>query len=156
MGTYAKSTTVSSGQSRAEIERTLERYGAGAFMYGWEGSKAVIGFEYDSRRYRIVLMLPDKEGFSVTETGRLRSSSKAVQDAWEQACRQRWRALALWVKAVLEASEVGITTVDQALQPFILLPNGATVGEWMRPQIAQVYMTGTMPPLLLDRPGNNA
>ena len=35
MTQFAASTTVSSNASREEIERTLIRYGAEQFMYGW-------------------------------------------------------------------------------------------------------------------------
>ena len=38
-GRYAAQTEVSSDRSRAEIERTLRKYGATAFAYGWEGNR---------------------------------------------------------------------------------------------------------------------
>jgi hypothetical protein len=37
---FAEKTTVSSDKSRAEIERTLSRYGASSFMYGWNQAHA--------------------------------------------------------------------------------------------------------------------
>jgi len=39
---YAQHTSVSSERSRMEIERTLKRYGAKAFIYGWEEKHAKI------------------------------------------------------------------------------------------------------------------
>ena len=39
MSRYAEQTSVAAERSRAEIEGTLTRYGATAFMYGW-GSTA--------------------------------------------------------------------------------------------------------------------
>lgn len=160
MSQYAKDTEVPSDRSRAEIERTLERYGAGAFMYGWQGVQAVIGFEINSRRYRIMIPLPDKAAreFQFTPERGTRRAPDAARSAWEQATRQRWRAAALWIKAVLEAAESGIVTLEEALQPFVVLPNGRTVGEWMEPQIEQAYMSGRMPPMLpgLPAPGETA
>ncbi len=150
MPIYAKNTEVSAGNSRNEIERTLQRYGAGAFMYGWEGSRAVIMFEIRGKRYRMALPLPDRNSqeFRLTPSrGNVRSQA-AAETAWEQATRQRWRAMALWIKAVLEAAESGITTLEIALQPYVLLPNGRTVGEFMAPQIEAAYETGRMPPML--------
>lgn len=44
MTRYAETTTVTSDASRGEIERTLTRYGADGFMYGWDQSRAVLGF----------------------------------------------------------------------------------------------------------------
>ena len=44
MPTYAKDTEVPIDRSKSEIERILQRYGATAFMYGWNEGKAIIGF----------------------------------------------------------------------------------------------------------------
>ena len=148
MPTYAQNTEVPADRSIGEIERTLERYGATAFMYGWDGGRAVISFEFDRRRYRIVIPLPNKGEFTVTDSGRARTSKQATQAAWEQAVRQRWRALALYIKAILEADEAGIISIEDALQTYTVMPNGKTLGEWIAPQIEEYYRTGKMPPLL--------
>ena len=39
-------------------------------------------------------------------------------------------------------------TLEDALQTFVMLPNGRTVGEWLGPQIDEVYRTSQMPQLL--------
>ena len=105
MSRYAENTSVSADKSRSEIERaTLQRYGATGFMYGWEGSKAIIAFKMANRQIRFILTMPsqDDDQFRLTPgKGRERSASQAFA-AWEQATRQRWRALALAVKAKLE------------------------------------------------------
>lgn len=44
MSRYAADTSVSVERSKAEIEKTLTRYGASAFAYGWEGDEAMIQF----------------------------------------------------------------------------------------------------------------
>ena len=49
---YAEKTTVSTEKSRAEIERTLTRYGADQFMYGWDQEQAVIGFRLVGRQIK--------------------------------------------------------------------------------------------------------
>ncbi len=149
MGTYANKTEVSASKSRDEIERTLRRYGTSGFMYGWDDghpgdnernhvpAKAMIQFRTDTpagfRQVKIVIPMPDP---------------KAAEKAYEQATRQRWRALALVVKAKLEAVESGITTFDEEFLAHIVMPNGRTVYEETRPQIAQAYETGEMPRLL--------
>ena len=149
---YAADTQVSSDKSIMEIKHTLGRYGASAFMFGEDdvSKKAVVSFKVGKLFYKIILPLPDKNAREFTHTperGKLRSP-QAAEGAWEQAIRQRWRALSLWIKAVLEAAESGITTLEEALQPFILLPDGQTVGEWMQPQIERAYLTGEMPSFL--------
>lgn len=83
----------------------------------------------------------------MTPTGRDRTE-KSQYDAWEQACRQRWRALLLVIKAKLEATECGISSFESEFMANIVLPDGTTAGDFMLPQIAEVYKNGTMPPML--------
>ncbi len=150
MTRFAESTTVSSEKSRAEVERTVSRYGADGFMYGWTDGNAVVAFRMSNRHVKFVLPMPDRQAREFTHTperGTARSASKA-EAAYEQAVRQRWRALALVIKAKLEAVESGITEFDDEFLAHIVLPDGKTVGEVMRPQIAVAYDSGKMPPLL--------
>lgn len=109
---YASSTTVNSDQSRREIEATLRRYGATAFAYGWEGSRASIGFHTRDRSVRFVLPMPDRNERRFTHSSRGLRQQKVADAMWEQACRQSWRALALVIKAKLEAVAAGITTFE--------------------------------------------
>jgi hypothetical protein len=144
---YASNTEVTSDRSREEIARTLERYGAKSFVYGWQEGQAVVQFEMKDRRIRFVLPLPTEAEFSATPTGRQRRG-RAASDAHQQATRQRWRALALAIKAKLESVASEIETFEDAFMAQIVLPNGGTVGDFMRNQIAAAYTTGAMPPML--------
>lgn len=149
MTRYAAETTVASDRSRAEIEKILERYGATSFMYGWQSGRARVAFEMHNRHIRFDLPLPDRsdDEFQWTTQGRRRTDN-AAREAYEQAVRQRWRALALVIKAKLEAVESGISEFETEFMAHILLPSGETVGEVMTPQIAESYRTGHMPALL--------
>jgi hypothetical protein len=150
-GRYASATDVPTSRSRDEIERILSRYGASHFAYGTDPDGATIGFAANGKAVRFYLPLPrrDWEQFLLTPTGRDRSETAARQ-AWEQACRQSWRALALVVKAKLEAVAAGITTFEDEFLAHMILPDGSTFGEWARPQLDAVYANGgrTMPALL--------
>jgi len=148
-GTYAAQTAVTSEKSRNEIERTLTRYGASSFAYGWQGSQAMIGFAMDGRQIRFLLPLPDPadRAFTRTPTGRGRSTTEAAK-AHEQAVRQRWRALALIVKAKLEAVESGIVTFEDEFAMHMILPDGRRVAEHVMPAIASAYATGHVPAML--------
>lgn len=150
MSQYAANTDVSADRSRAEIDRTLQRYGATGFMYGWEGTKAIVAFKMKDRQIRFTLEMPnrDERRFWVTPGRHQKRSETQAYAAWEQATRQRWRALALAVKAKLEAVEAGIATFEQEFMAHIVLPDGRTVGDAMIPQIATAYETGLMPKLL--------
>lgn len=147
MGRYANKTQVSCEKSRAEIEWVLKRYGAGSFAYMTKGDMAMIAFEVHSRRIQMMVPLPDPEQFERNKLGHSRPKELAMK-SWDQACRQRWRALALVVKAKLEAVESGVATFDHEFMPYTLLPNGKTVGDFMLPQIEKSYASGDMPPLL--------
>ncbi|HLL69105.1 MAG TPA: hypothetical protein VK453_25820 [Micromonosporaceae bacterium] len=150
MSRYAERTEVTSDRSRGEIERTLRRYGATAFAYGWTDTAATVMFEMANRRVKFVLPLPDRQDRAFTHTpGKgLRRAPDAAEREWEQAQRQRWRALALVIKAKLEAVEAGITTVEQEFLAHIVLPDGSTVGDWAAPQLAMAYESGSMPALM--------
>lgn len=150
MAKYAESTEVSSDRSRAEIEKTLARYGASKFMYGWEEEKAVIGFVMSGRQIKFVLTLPDRSSRDITHTperGTLRSKEQQER-VYEQTVRQRWRALALLIKAKLEAIEDGISVFESEFLNKTVLPNGMTVEEYMLPQVEKCYLTAKMPSML--------
>lgn len=148
-GKYAERTTVPADRSRAEIERILSRYGADTFGYVNQRNRVTIMFEVHGRRVRFDLPLPspDDPEFRLTPTRKRRSDTEAER-AYEQAIRQRWRALSLVIKAKLEAIETGLVTFEEEFLAHLVLPAGSTVGQWLGPQIARVYDTGQMPPML--------
>ena len=149
MTKYAADTAVSQETSRAEIERTLKRYGATSFMYGSDATRAMIGFIIQDRQVRFFLAMPDPNDRAFTQHSRGRRTPEAAHKAWEQAGRQRWRALALVIKAKLEAVAAGITTVEDEFLAHTMLPNGQTFGDWAKPQLAVAYEQGAMPTSLL-------
>jgi hypothetical protein len=137
-GQYAAATDVSSEQSAMEIQRTLKRYKATSFMYGYAVGKASIAFSLPGVMIRIEIEMPDPDAdeFRLTpQTRRVRTRESQAQ-AYEQAVRQRWRALSLVVKAKLEAVESGISTVQKEFLSFIVVPGGETVGDKVIPRLA--------------------
>lgn len=143
MSRYAATTSVSVERSRNEIETTLVRYGASQFMYGWEGSGAIIAFVVNTpqgkRQVRFELPLPSRDERRFTHHSRGRRTALEAERQWEQACRQRWRALLLVVKAKLEAVESGIATFEDEFLAYIMLPDGGTVGQLLGPQLEAAY-----------------
>ena len=98
---------------------------------------------------KFVLTLPDPNDREFTHHSRGERAPAAAEKAWEQASRQRWRALALVIKAKLEAVAAGITTVEDEFLSHTVLPDGSTVGQWAAPQLALAYEQRTMPTALL-------
>lgn len=148
MAKYAQNTSVSVGKSKNEIERILQRYGAKQFIQGWDQQMAYVGFVFKERTIKLRLTLPPREDFTKTPAGRKRRNPDDALRAWEQACRQLWRAQALVIKAKLEAVESGIAAFEDEFLAYTCLPGGQTVSELIQPQIVESISSGKMPKLL--------
>ena len=151
MTKYAATTDVSPDRRRTEIEKTLARYGATAFGYATTGARAQVIFEMNGRRMRLDVALPDRQDRQFTHLPkyphRERSESMA-QARYEQVVRQRWAALALWIKAQCEAIDSEVVTAEQAFLGWLVLPDNRTLAEKIAPQIDAAYNSGTMPALM--------
>lgn len=147
MAKYAADTGVSVERSRAEIEAILRRYKADAFGYATNANGATVMFTLAGRHIKFILPLPDPQAREFTHTPAQQQvrTRESAERAWEQACRQRWRALALVIKAKLEAVSAGITTIEDEFLAHTLLPDGSTMGQWAKPQIEEAYRIGAMP-----------
>lgn len=148
-GEYAKNTQVSVEQSRIEIERTLARYGAERFMYGYTEKSATVVFEVHDRRVRFTLPLLEMSAFSHDARNRKRTREHQT-NAHKAEQRRRWRALALVIKAKLEAVDSGIVSFDEEFLAHLVMSDGDTVGEYLTPQLQHVLTTGNLPPMLGD------
>ncbi len=139
---YAENTSVSVERSKAEIESLLIRRGAKAFQSGWADGQAAIGFILNDRTLRFKLPIPSKEdpAFNLTPGRGRKRDSVAAEKAWEQACRSRWRALLLAIKAKLEAVDAGISIFDREFLAFIVDPaSGQTIGDEIEGQLELNY-----------------
>lgn len=144
---YADHTEVPIDRSKGEIERILTRYGANGFGYMTRDNKAAVMFLAHGKQLRFILPLPLPGDVAQTPTGRTRKNHAAME-LLERETRRRWRALALDIKAKLEAVETGITMFEQEFLPHIVLPNGQTVAEAVLPGIEAAYKSGKVVPLL--------
>ena len=157
MPKYAATTDVSPDRRRAEIEKTLARYGATAFGYATTGDRAQVIFEMNGRRMRLDVALPDRNSREITHLTGAQSwkarSETAAQARYEQVVRQRWAALALWIKALCEAIVSEVVTAEQAFLGWLVLPDNRTLAEHIAPQIEAAYNSGTMPALMAGGSG---
>lgn len=158
--TYAAATSVSVEKSEAEVKATLRRYGATAIGILESAGRAQIVFELGGRRIVMRMALPERTDRRFTHARRGNTSREtprtpdAAYAAWEQACRQRWRALCLCIKAKLESVEAGIETFEDAFLAHVMLPTGETMGEWAaRPENMPAALQGRALPPLLSAPG---
>ena len=163
---YAEKTTVAPEKSRAEIEGLLRKYGADGFMSGWGKDSAFIAFHAHDRMLKFVLPLPQlsEERFWKVQRGgnhyqhetfgwgQWRTQAQA-EAAHEQEIRRRFRALALVIKAKLEAVESKVASFESEFMAHIVMPDGKTVADHVSPAIAEAYRTGGVPRLLPEFTG---
>lgn len=128
---FAEHTKVPVERTKAELERTLQRFGAEGFGTYTERGRAIVLFSTADRRVRFMLPLP--------------------KDASERELRRRWRALLLCIKAKLESVASSIESFEEAFMAHIVLPEGGTVGDKIKPMIADAYKNGLPPPTDLPR-----
>lgn len=149
MPRYAIDTDISPERSKQDIERLVQKYGATSFMAGQTATEAVVAFEMNDRRIMFRLPMPthDEHDVQFTEQGRRRD--KGQREAYiKRLIRSGWRALLLSIKAKLEASQVGISTFEEEFLAHIVMPDGLTVGDHVKPRIVDAYSSGKMQPLL--------
>lgn len=151
MSSYAKGTSVTPMRSRLEIEHLLERFKAERVAVGFEPRRAVVQFSMKDRHVRFAMPLPHEQDYVKHKDRRgwilgLASREKLAA----QETKERWRALALTIKAKLVSVENGVETFEQAFLAHIVMPGGATLGEMTLPAVEQAYLTGRVDsPLLL-------
>lgn len=150
---YAEGTSVPVDRSKAEIERTLARYGAEKFAYFVSGESAAIAFTMNGRAIRIRLPIPSPDDFTRTEKNRIRTVAARKLEC-ERSVRSRWRALLLVTKAKLEAIAAGIATFETEFLPYTVLPGGKTVAEEVEPRLERAQKSGELPQLLLGLGGS--
>jgi hypothetical protein len=150
---YAASTDVSAEKSEMDIKRVLRQHGADTVATVETSGRAQVLFEMKGRRIVFALELPDRRSpeFTHQPVRGGRRSATAAEAVYEQAVRQRWRALHLVIRARLEAIEAGIETFEEAFLAHIQLPSGETVGQATAPAIAAAYAGEPMPALLPGR-----
>lgn len=137
---YAEGTNVSVDASRAELEKLLERHGATHFGVYREPEATKVIFCVQGRFVRQTVTVP------VT-------TRKAPIANPDKEFRRRWRALLLITRAKLEMVAAGDSTIEREFLADTILADGATVYERAEAQIAENYLTGVAPRLLLGPGG---
>lgn len=126
---YAEKTTVPIERSKASIEKALNQYGATAIGQMEFKGKYTLMFELLSRRVRMEINLPKDDA---------------------QECRRLFRVLLLKIKARLECINDGDSTLSEEFMPYIMLPDGQTVGQQVTNGINKAYLEGKTPQFLLE------
>lgn len=124
---YGAYTKVPLDRTMSEIVTLLKKTGAESIAQFEDKAKLAVQCFIQGRLIRFAVRLPEGA----------------------QAQRQRGRALLLVIKAKLESVESEVETFDEAFLSNIVTPGGATVADWLIPQIEEGYRIGKMPTQLL-------
>ena len=106
---------------------------------------AVVDFIYRLER----LPAPGDDEFQWTPTRKERKPDAAAA-AYEAEIRRRWRALALAIKAKLEAVATGIASFEDEFLAYTVLPDNTTVGQHVQAEIEAAWKAGHAPARLLQ------
>jgi hypothetical protein len=144
---YAEGTSVPVDRSRAEIERTLERYGGDAWQFTKTPEAATLAWRMRGRALKVRIPLPPLEDFRYyTSRGYDRErTDQAMADLRRQEERRRYRVLLLHLKSTLEAIDAGVIDFDTAFLGNFVLRDGRTYAEAAIPELDDHYATGRMP-----------
>jgi hypothetical protein len=161
---FAEGTSVQVSKTREELEQLLAKHGAAQRMIVVDDAegRVRVQFSMQGRMVRLDMHtkpegLPDPKQPSYgqnaeTPKGWSHWTVPRRQD-WlsarcEQFAREAWRRLLLVTKAQLEIVADGSRSLEEVFLAHILLPDGGTVGDRLKEQLADSYATGNMPKLL--------
>lgn len=155
MMAYAKGTTVAIETTSQQIKTMLRKFGAEAYGTFENDTSATIAFRLNDLNIRMTVPLPDRWSEQITHAvqgarGRQERSASQAEKVWEQACRERWRALHLCIKAKLEAVDAGVETIEDTFLAHVQTDTGETIGERLKPQLRQIVADGA--PLQITGP----
>lgn len=118
---YAQNTSVPVSRSLSEIDLLLTKYGASEFGFHRKGDEVIISFRIADVDVRMTVTMPPKSDYAYTDSGRTRTLNQML-NAWEQACRQKWRVLLLGIKAKLAMVDEGVTTIEREFMADVVVP----------------------------------
>jgi hypothetical protein len=151
---YAAGTKVSIEGTQNHIRALVKRFGATDLGIAERGNGAIIAFriqitETEFRDFRIYIVFPEKEDFlwiSSKDVAKFRRRTREqIDEAWEQGCRAKWRALFRIVEAKFIAVSEGVETIEEAFFKDIVMSDGRTMYEWAQPEVRAMYQNGRMP-----------
>lgn len=139
---YAEGTVVSVAKSQQEISTLLTNAGAAPMGFQFHDDHAIVAFTLTTKTPEVkkdgvitqvanerkthVMMrleLPARAKFAKKKVhGWMQDCSSEEQTKrWEQACRERWRALVLVLKAKLVSVESKVETVEEAFLAHLVV-----------------------------------
>jgi len=143
MRRFAEDTAVPVSKSRGEIDRLLRSWGAQGIQWtdDFEHDRIMLRFIWPrgEQRFmaRLAVRLPGRKDL---EAGAIdgrsgRVSPGKLERLMEERGKREHRILVLWLKAALNAVDVGLVSAEELFLPFLEDRNGKTVAEIALPRL---------------------
>lgn len=150
MRRYAEDTAVPIARSRSEIDKLLREWGADGIQWSdnFRSNQVVLRFLWETAggKYlaRFEVRLPSSEDLEPDAIDkRTRKVSQArLQKLLEERGKREHRVLLLWLRAALNAVQLGIVTAEALFLPFLEGRDGKTVAEFAIPRLAGLLSGG--------------
>ena len=129
MSKHAATTRVPVAQTRSEIDGLLRKWKCDAVRWTdlWNQGKTVLEFEWT----------PDGHESPISCRFDILAGDLAQQDE-AQEWRRIHRVLRVFLMGVFEAVDGGLISLEEAMLPWILRPNGQTVAQSLLPQLREL------------------
>lgn len=101
----------------SQLEKLLLEHDVTVFGYERAGALAVVRFQMNGRKLRLVVGMPTPSDFATLSNGRERSVTARNELYWREV-RRRWSAMRALVAAKLDGIDVGITTFEAEFEQF--------------------------------------
>jgi hypothetical protein len=102
-----------------------------------EGFEAMITMQEMAYHIRVMAtakpVLKDKWGYGLSATKQAANT--------EQENRRVWRVLYWHLKAIFEAADSGVIDIRDVIMPYVVLRDGMTLSDHIKPQMAQLMTT---------------
>lgn len=129
---FADGTKVSVESSRGEISGILAKHGCLRMAWGTEPEGDTLQFELGGQHFRFRIERPTPEEVRRRDAGDYAYPQNVDwRTKAEAEWRRRWRAHVLLIKAKLEFIDGGDTTLETEFMPYLVMPGGRTLGEFV-------------------------
>ena len=133
-----ETTEVAVSKSQEAIRKLIYAHkGTGVMLISRPPSEGFEAFvEIEKTPYHIRIM-------ATTRTVRNTGYKGAYEKAIEQENRRVWRVLYWHLKAMFEAADAGVIDVRNIIMPYVVLKDGLTLADHVRPHMAELMTMDT-------------
>jgi hypothetical protein len=136
-----ETTEVAVSKSQESIRRLIYAHkGTGLMLLSQpprEGFEAMVTMAEQAYHIRIMATCKDQKK---DRNGFLRSAG-SYEKAREQEERRVWRVLYWHLKAMFEAADAGVIDIRDIIMPYVVLRDGMTLSDHIRPRMADLMTT---------------